>query len=82
MLYAGDGVYKNREGVVISIHYDGIRNESNWQMITAAVTVESFSGSNAILSAYSPYTSGRLYFRINAANGTLIDGSGDVYYRQ
>lgn len=84
MRYLDGAKYKNSEGIVVSVHYDGIRNEKNWMMITNAVTVESFSGSYAIISATSPFIGSpiKLYFRINAIDGTLTDEGGDVFYRQ
>ena len=76
--YTSSHIFKNSNGNKIKITFQGLY--SNGNLITNAPRVLSFSGSSATISVSSPYNGGgAMYIRVDASQGTITDGSGDVF---
>ena len=79
MAYVGNK-FKNSAGNVIRVKSYGIICDGT--QITNGVRVVRFNGSQATLSATSPYAQGTQHFYVDASRGTITDGTGDVFYIQ
>ncbi|MBO7615733.1 MAG: hypothetical protein J6T22_00870 [Bacteroidales bacterium] len=76
--YTSSHSFRNNAGNSIKINFQGMY--INGSLVTNAPRVLSFSGSTATISVSSPYTGGgAMIIRVDASNGTIIDGSGDVF---
>lgn len=76
--YTSSHTFRNNVGNSIKIDFHGMY--VNGRLLTNAPRVLNFSGSTATISVSSPYTGGgAMIIRVDASNGAIVDGSGDVF---
>lgn len=77
--YTSSHTFKNNAGNSIKINFQGMY--VNGSLLTNAPRVLNFNGSTATISVSSPYTGGgAMIISVDASRGTIIDGSGDVFW--